>query len=401
MRWGSFIIFASAVLVGGIVCAQNHPNSYVIERILARWDGEYPISFCVLGDNYSVCPIFRAILSQIDHLSDSIDFVITTGDHAAGGDSAGYQRYIESIDSIDAPWLTVMGNHEINDSLGWERFHEWFGPPDFFFDLGVARFIALTDCYPASTVVSGTENVYYKFTDEQLDWLEERLAEWDGYKFVFVHAPPYLSGHITVGVVGGPFYSPGYDESLTERFTDLLRDYNVYVCFCGHIHCYDRWTPHNDLYGDVTYLITGGAGAMLTPWIYGAPYGGSFFHFLLVQLYQSGTLVGYVIRPDTVDDGVVTVDYDTIYSFVLAPPSEVFGEAPAGRVDVAPFPNPFSRQVRLPHSREKLCVFDISGRLVDEVSPRDDVILWRPRGIKPGVYIIRAGKKAWKVVYAP
>ena len=193
--------FYQTVLIVGLLCsvvgAQNHPNSLVISNIQTRWDGEYPMIFGVNGDNYYMNDIFTAVLRQMQYLADSLDFVITTGDHTAGGDSAGYILYISAIDTLDVPWVTVMGNHEINDSLGWNRFAEYFGYPDFHFDLGNARFVGLTDCYPAPGPVSGSENVYYKFLPEQLDWLDSVLADWDGYKFVFIHNVPYLLEHLT------------------------------------------------------------------------------------------------------------------------------------------------------------------------------------------------------------
>ncbi len=370
---------------------QNHPNSDVIERVIDEWDGTFPIRFAVVGDNYCDNFIFRSILKQIQHIDTLLNFVITTGDHAAGGDSAGYWNYISKIDSLTVPWITVMGNHEINDSLGWDRFIDYFGYPDFYFDLGDARFVALTDCYPAPEVVSGTENVYYKFTPEQLDWLEDVLGEWHGLKFIFIHAPPYLEGHIIVGTLGSFGYSPDYEGSLTERFTDILKNNDVFVCFCGHIHCYDRWTPNNEAYGDVTYIITGGAGGDLTPWPYGEPYGGGFFHFLIMELREDGTLLGHIVRPDTIDDGITIVEYDTIYDFSLTPPTSIHALSKKPSAIEKPYPNPFNSAVWIPAQSDQktVSIKDITGKIISSI-PAEGVkqVIWEPGDeIPSGIYI--------------
>ena len=384
------------VLFISFIFAQNHPNSVSTSNAIARWDGEYPIVFSVFGDNYGMNSIFVSISQQLSSLDTLLDFIITTGDHTAGGDSAGYAEYISHIDSINIPWITTMGNHEINDSLGWDRFNEYFGYPDFFFDIGIARFIVLTNCYPADEVVSGTENVYYMFTSSQLDWLENLLADWDGYKFVFVHVPPYLQGHIIIGTLGSIGYSPDYDSCLTERFTNLLKDYNVYVCFCGHFHIYDRWMPENERYGDVTFIITGGAGASLTPWVYGAPSGGSFYHFLIMELYEDGTLVQHIVRPDTVDDGFTNVEYDTVYEFTFYPPSAIkSNNISSSEIDI-PYPNPFNNSIKIPvMSEEKyIRIFNTSGKIVQTIPVENNrKVTWHPgNSIISGIYLINGIK---------
>ena len=385
------LIFLSIILQG-----ENHPTSSVIAAINARWDGGYPIYFGVIGDNYDSNRIFKAVLNQIEYISDSIDFIITTGDHTGGGDSLGYYQYLSAIDTLTVPWLTTIGNHEMNDSLGWNRFIEFFGYPDFCLDIGDFRFISLTNCYPAPGPVSGWENVYYKFESEQLDWFESKLSEWDGHKFVFIHAPPYLDGHIIIGTLGSYGYSPGYEESLTERFTDIIRDNNVYICFCGHIHCFDRWKASNEQYGNVTYIITGGAGGTLCPWFYGEPYGGTFYHFMLMELYEDGTLFGHMIFPDTVEDGVTTIEYDEIYSFELEPPVGISQKQKILDEISKPYPNPFNSAVVVPVSYEtkRITVCDISGKTVAVINhDGTGIVHWKPDlSVSSGFYFIQGNK---------
>ena len=401
---GGWTMKKLCLLMAGVLWAQNHPTDFVIERIQSRWDGTYPIKFAVLGDNYNINRIFTAIMSQIHSIEDSLDFVLITGDLTAGGDSAGYADYLAMIDTFDVPIISVMGNHELNAEGGWDRYIEYFGSPDFYFDIGAARFVCLTDCYPADSAVSGSENVYYKFLPEQLDWLEDVLSGGDGYKFVSIHSPPYLEGHYTIYTVGGIGSAPDYEESLTERFTDILRDYNVYACFMGHFHTYDRWTPHNERYGDATYIISGGGGASIVPmWPYGPPYGGGIFHFMIMELYEDGTMVGHIVRPDTIDDSIVEVNYDSLYEFTLEAPTKVVEnrQNTPDNVFINAFPNPFNSVVRIEVSppSARVIMTDISGHIVDVLGSSDGCVEWRPDGVSSGIYIVNVMDRTTKIVY--
>ena len=391
-----------------ILLAQNHPNEVAIDRIHARWDGLYPIRFAVVGDNYSVNRIFLAIMNQIHQIQDSLDFVLMVGDLTAGGDSAGYANYLAVIDTFDVPIISIMGNHELNAEGGWDRFIEYFGYPDFYFDVGVARFACLTDCYPADSAVSGSENVYYKFLPEQLEWLEDILDSWDGFKFVSMHAPPYLAGHYIISTVGGIGSAPGYDESLTEQFTNLVRDQGVYACFMGHFHTYDRWTPHNEQYGDVTYIISGGAGATIVPaWPYGPPYGGGIYHFMIMELYEDGTLVGHVVRPDTIDDGVVEIEYDSLYEFTLKPPSIILAEKPNKiECSIKAYPNPFNKSLFISTKNiNRLRIVDITGKLIKEIkftgSHANYTLSPGELNLTSGIYFLQGDSITRKVLYLP
>jgi hypothetical protein len=82
---------------------------------------------------------------------------------------------------------------------------------------------------------------------EQLDWLEERLADprFDR-NIAFFHVPPYTSG----------IYR---DEApAVWQLADMLEGAGVPVVFAGHNHAYERL-----LVGTTTYLVTGGGSTAL------------------------------------------------------------------------------------------------------------------------------------------
>jgi len=394
-----FIILA----ISGCCFSQNHPNSVVIDRVQTDWDGIYPIKAAILGDNYNINRIFTSIVEQIASVSESLDLAISIGDQAAGGDSAGYARYLAIIDSLPFPWITLMGNHEINDKDGWNRFIDIFGPPDFYFDIGKYRFICLTNCYPAPVPVSAGENVYYKFTSSQLDWLENLLDEWDGYKIVAAHTPPYLEMYITLGVLGSYGYCPNKGESNTERFTDLLRDYDVSLCLLGHIHFFARFKPNNEQYGNVTYIITAGAGARLVPWLCPTPYIGSFHHFILFDLYESGNIQGNVIRPDTIDDSVVTVEYDSIYSFFIEYNSiKQTKKITNSQNSMIIYPNPFNDATQIKVSEpSEILIYDLEGHLIHTVHVSEGNYTFCAVDISAGIYFVKIRNEVKPLLHIP
>ncbi len=322
----------------------NHPNDSVIARITES-EPTYPFKFIIFGDNYSVNSTFRKIKNQMNELADSVLFAINVGDFAAGGSESEYWEYMDFIDQFQMPVVSVVGNHELNDSLAPERYIEYFGPERFYFDFGNNRFICVQNVYQAPYAVSLGENIYYKFTSDDLDWLETVLASAPGKKFVFMHTPAMLRYHyIAGGVLGGLGYSPaGIEASGSEAFTDLMKEYNVRLVAAGHMHNYDIYQPSNGLYGDVIYMITGGAGARLNPWIYDIPYGGSFKHFTVITLEADGALKVQVVPTE---DSLASDSSRYYEDYTLSFPATVsIEETPTYQEEqdnVVVYPNPFS-----------------------------------------------------------
>ena len=379
------------VICGAACGLVNHPNELVIARIQES-PVSFPMKVVLFGDNYSVNSTFRQIVGQINLISDSISFAINAGDIAAGGGEEGYRAYINLIDSLEVPLISVIGNHEMNEPGGMERYLEYFGNPNFYFDYDRFRFIFLQDTHPADSGVSAGENVYYMLTPAQLDLLEGLLSE-DTSKttFVFMHCPAAIIGHYPrVATLGGPYYTPsGLEESGSQRFTDLARDHNVRLVGFGHLHCYDLYQPNDEEYGDAIYIITGGAGAALNPWLYDAPYGGMLHHFLVLELHEDGGISVHLVRP------APDVQYDPAYEQYFPPRTEIEEEmiTPEG-ISLFAFPNPFNSECKIECkgniNLQKLEIFNIKGEKIEEFTPSSGYVIWKAENIPSGVYIIRA-----------
>ncbi|MFP4458687.1 MAG: metallophosphoesterase [Candidatus Zixiibacteriota bacterium] len=288
------LLFITVSFLGAMV---NHPHSVVIDSIQSD-SHDFPLRFIAFGDNYSVNSTFIEFIDYVnDHLADSIDFAMGVGDFAAGGELSKYNEYLDIIDGANFPILNTIGNHEVNDDAGEDNFIDIFGPSDYYFDYMDCRFIGLQNSHPASIPDISGEYMRYELTESQLTWYESLVSEWDGKVFAFMHAPPYLRGHITLGTMGGSGYNPyGSGPSGSDEFIRINRDHNVSMVFAGHLHCYDRWQPDDDIHGETVYFITGGAGAPINPWPYLAPYGGDFNHFMLIEVNEDGSVDGRIYK---------------------------------------------------------------------------------------------------------
>ncbi len=294
----------------------NHPNPLVIQNI-QNTSVTYPIRFVLLGDSRnsdSIPPgeagdgdsVLSTLRNTINGLNPSPDFVIHSGDFCLRGHRYEYYRYAAMIDSCNVPWLTVRGNHELYADEGPFVYDSIFGDSDFTFDYGKARFIFMSDCQQYHT--SSYNSIDYLFSSSQINWLDSLLSDAHNngmYSFVFAHVPPYIPNHDTTYCLGDTNYwpKPNYSESHTELFTNALSNYGVLIAGFGHQHFYDRYT-----YNGVHYIISGGAGGPPVTPLQQAPYGANFHHFVLLELYQDGTLKGYVYR-----EGYSTPD--TVYNF--------------------------------------------------------------------------------------
>jgi len=346
----------------------NHPNSLVISTI-QNTSVNYPIRFVLLGDSRnsdSLPPgvagdgdsVLSTLRNTINSLNPNPDFVIHSGDFCLRGHRYEYYKYEAMIDSCNVPWLTVRGNHELYADEGPFLYDSIFGDSDFVFDYGNARFIFMSDCQQYHT--SSNNYIDYLFEIEQIDWLDSLLydAEINGLRsFVFAHVPPYIPGHNTTYCLGDSNYypQPNYTESHTELFTNTLSNYGVLLAGFGHQHFYDRYT-----YNGVHYIVSGGGGGPLVTPLQQAPYGGAFFHFVLFELYQDGTLKGYVYKKGS------SVP-DTVYDFIYLSGIDNKQRIGRNKIKIETIGKKFL--IRSPSVMQNLKIMSVDGRIVVKENP--------------------------------
>lgn len=211
---------------------------------LMSHDVSLPFTFIAIGDTQDKGPrdtsgseIFALLIQQINELQP--DFVIHLGDVSDRGTAFELDRFDSLIAELEAPIVTVAGNHDTKSRR--KLFGERYVAPnpstelmDYSFDYGGVRFIIL-------------DNSEYYLSKAQLEWLEQQLQT-PKRKIVAMHCPPDYGRWKDLGGM----YSP-------EPLMHLMKTYEVALVYCGHIHL------HNSMkVAGTKYVISGCGGGTLS-----------------------------------------------------------------------------------------------------------------------------------------
>ena len=238
--------------------SQRYHVETVLKRIQAvPFKAEKGFSFVAWGDFRSNAPVLDRLWTEIQ--KEPVQFAITTGDLVPRGVVKEWLEYFGPIvgkhDTI--PFLPVVGNHDLGRDKKRAEYQRIFGPLEYYFDYGNARFVFLDNTDGLST--------------QQLVWLETLLQETDKpYKFVFAHKPPDT-------IKKWEYHS--FSENA-DAFCDLMSHTHVTTVYLGHIHAYST-AVHNG----IEYVVSGGGGAGLH-----SRYGplGNVFHYCVVHVKPDG-----------------------------------------------------------------------------------------------------------------
>jgi len=206
------------------------------------------LAFVVVGASHDGDAIFKQIVRQAS--AGQYAFMLHTGDLVHSGLQSEYMGLKAMLADLKVPFCPVPGDLDgAAGDLG--LYLEYTGAPaaSYSFDYGQAHF-ALVDSH------SGTLGT------AQLAWLRADLAATDQpLKIVVLHYPPFDPNGSTQGLMGG-----------NQAFMDLMEEQGVRYVFAGHIAGYGREERNG-----VTYVVTGGGGAPLSP--------GQYYHYLKVQVH--------------------------------------------------------------------------------------------------------------------
>jgi len=270
----SIILVSLFITVGYMAKEYELPRRLTADEITQIGPGPKngDFTFVVMGDTRDGSAMFRYMIELANRVNPA--FIIDVGDLVhSGGDDEQYLQYYEDIKASRAPFISVIGNHENAAPGGFERYREMFGDPNFYFDYGGVRFIALDNAADG-----------YKITDEQFEWLEN-LLQTDKIKLIFMHAPPKT--HL---------WSASMNRESTERFVKMVEKYKVRKVYFGHVHAFDRLRR-----GETDYVMTGCAGAEPDPISnFYHRLAGGYYHFLIVQV-REGKVMDILVEPSTAD----------------------------------------------------------------------------------------------------
>ena len=145
--------------------------------------------------------------------TDSIDFVLITGDITEEGDRASMMRVKETLDLLKMKYYVVLGNHETKWSdSGCTAFEDIFGGERFEFEHKGIQFLGFN---------SGPlmRMAYGHVVPQDINWMTERMNASDKPVILVTHYP-MLEG----------------DVDNWYEVTDAVRPYNVRLFIGGHYH---------------------------------------------------------------------------------------------------------------------------------------------------------------------
>lgn len=293
-RWASRILLAAwlTVAANDVLAEYTKPLNEIASDILAAKltlrsgdRASYPFGtfrFAVLTDTHlhpSTNPIETSYYGEIlvelkrqqDMPSERISAVVITGDLYDKPTAEEVEYYYETIkawmeasaeiDGERIPIFHTVGNHDTSGAeteiAGMDRYAEWIGDPDYFFDFENTRFLIVDNTFlisgkePGATENSccsfdqrfhGTCNIVTDFRtggacefgsfgilEDQLANVDEALSGGDhSFAFAFTHASmTYLHR------LNEPNGTPVHNGA---KYFDLLARHHVTATFSGHLH---------------------------------------------------------------------------------------------------------------------------------------------------------------------
>jgi acid phosphatase type 7 len=212
----------------------NAPTGF---RTAPSADSPEPVRFLAFGDSGGGGSDQYALLEQM--YTVPYELMIHTGDIAY--DDGTITQFEDNVFGVYAdlfrniPFFPAAGNHDYRTNQG-APFREVFNLPGdsgekwYSYDWGRVHFVALD-----------TESDYAK----QAAWLDQDLTASElPWTIVYLHRPPYSSGH------------HGSDGALRAKLSPVLEKHGVQLLLAGHDHNYERIVPQNG----VAYVVTGGGG---------------------------------------------------------------------------------------------------------------------------------------------
>ncbi len=177
--------------------------------------------FVVMSDihiNVKAPQAFSDLTQSVNQINatDSIDFVLVTGDIADEGDSASLALAKRGLDSLRVPYYIIEGNHDLKWSeSGGLDFRRIFGYERFKFEHKGFLFLGF-GCGPLMRMALGHVN------PEDIEWLKTELKA-NGTQ----GKPVFLVTHI-----------PMLPEDMDNWYdvTDAVRQYPVVAFINGHYH---------------------------------------------------------------------------------------------------------------------------------------------------------------------
>lgn len=162
-----------------------------------------------------------------------VEAILTTGDNFYSDDAGFLMTPYDWVKNSDIDWWITWGNHDVESTARQRAVSEAFDSPPRW---------TTHDWGGVAVVILDSNQVG---DDDQIEFLDETLAEIEGPTIVVFHHPAYsCSRH-------------GDSDAIKEQWVPRF-DSDVILVLSGHDHNYQRIEG-----GELTYVVTGGGGRPL------------------------------------------------------------------------------------------------------------------------------------------
>ena len=198
-------------------------------------------------------PVFMAACEDLHNSQCGIDALISAGDITENAFAVEYQLVYNGLEGIDTRYILASGNHEIrlrnyNQSL--KAFSEL---------ANTLNGDEAMDCYHYSQRINGykvivlgsdrTELEQAYISDEQLEWLDDEVAEENGEPtFVILHQP-LKDTHNEKNAFGSIIKAGGHVGEQSIAIKKILSKYQNVFLISGHLHSGFGPDSYNNLDG--------------------------------------------------------------------------------------------------------------------------------------------------------
>jgi len=183
---------------------------------------EETFRIAVIGDTQTWMTETEDAVDAVNGRAD-IAFAVQVGDLTEFGFAKEFRWTQRLLGRIDAPLLTVIGNHD-HLSNGTAIYRDMYGPPNYVLHFGRTKFVFLDD---------NSREFDFDGSVPDIAWLRSELPNDGSYDRAVVvsHVPPT---------------DPDFDPALTDDFAAALRDGGVVLSIQGHVHRFSDGFPFGD-----------------------------------------------------------------------------------------------------------------------------------------------------------
>jgi Icc protein len=230
----------------------------------AERDGAF--TFALMSDVQEAIGAVQDLFQRMNQ-EPNLEFLLGCGDLTEQGSVKELERYQEELRSLELPYYTTLGNHELGANP--PAYQDYFGRASFHFrHRGVAFTLLDSGSAMLDPLVDGWVD----------DWLQAARSD---VHVVGMHIPPLDP----IGVRNGAFASRSEAAALLARFAEAGVDLTLY----GHIHSYYSFDN-----AGIPALISGGGGALPER------FDEVGRHFLVIDVdARRGVLGSRIVRVDT------------------------------------------------------------------------------------------------------